>query len=96
MRKSTADGVGARKFYADLTTPLPGWDGEFRQLVLLKKQVSLIRFCFVECSLMVCDSSKMPDENMTRLPMPPASTPSPSGAKPTISRRSRKTSIEDA
>jgi len=36
--KSTADGAGARKYYTDLTTPLPGWDGEIRDLVLKKKQ----------------------------------------------------------
>ena len=39
VRKSTADGAGARKFYAELTTPFPGWDGEIRDIVLLKKQV---------------------------------------------------------
>lgn len=39
--KSTADGPGARKFYTDLTTPLTGWDGEIRDLVLKKKQASL-------------------------------------------------------
>ena len=39
VRKSTADGAGARKFYNELTTPLPGWDGELRDLVLKKKQV---------------------------------------------------------
>ncbi|KAI0082668.1 aflatoxin-detoxifizyme [Panus rudis PR-1116 ss-1] len=38
VRKSTADGPGARKFYTELTTPLPGWDGEIRDLVLKKKQ----------------------------------------------------------
>ncbi|THH01420.1 hypothetical protein EW026_g1264 [Hermanssonia centrifuga] len=38
VRKSTADGAGARKFYTELTTPFPGWDGEIRDLVLKKKQ----------------------------------------------------------
>lgn len=38
VRKSTADGEGARQFYTDLTTPLEGWDGEIRDLVLKKKQ----------------------------------------------------------
>ena len=38
VRKSTADGAGARAFYTELTTPLPGWDGELRDLVLRKKQ----------------------------------------------------------
>ncbi|CAL1704759.1 unnamed protein product [Somion occarium] len=37
VRKSTADGAGARAFYTQLTTPLPGWDGEIRDLVLKKK-----------------------------------------------------------
>ncbi|KAI0320104.1 aflatoxin-detoxifizyme [Amylostereum chailletii] len=38
VRKSTADGAGAREFYTELTTPLPGWDGEIRDFVLAKKQ----------------------------------------------------------
>ncbi|KAI5124508.1 hypothetical protein M0805_003032 [Coniferiporia weirii] len=38
VRKSTADGAGARAFYGELTTPLPNWDGEIRNLVLAKKQ----------------------------------------------------------
>lgn len=38
VRKSTADGAGARDFYTKLTTPLPGWDGEIRDIVLKKKQ----------------------------------------------------------
>ncbi|EMD38545.1 hypothetical protein CERSUDRAFT_82823 [Gelatoporia subvermispora B] len=37
VRKSTADGPGARQFYTALTTPLPGWDGEIRDIVLKKK-----------------------------------------------------------
>ncbi|KAG9226318.1 hypothetical protein CCMSSC00406_0003197 [Pleurotus cornucopiae] len=37
VRKSTADGAGARKFYTELTDPLPGWDGEIRDIVLKKK-----------------------------------------------------------
>lgn len=41
VRKSTADGPGARQFYTELTTPLPGWDGEIRDLVLKKTQASL-------------------------------------------------------
>jgi dipeptidyl-peptidase-3 len=39
VRKSTADGAGARDFYTKLTTPLLGWDGEIRDVVLKKKQV---------------------------------------------------------
>ncbi|KAG1782483.1 peptidase family M49-domain-containing protein [Suillus placidus] len=38
VRKSTADGAGARDFYTKLTTPLPGWDDEIRDVVLKKKQ----------------------------------------------------------
>lgn len=38
VRKSTADGAGARAFYTTLTTPFPGWDGEIRDVVLRKKQ----------------------------------------------------------
>ncbi|EIN07382.1 aflatoxin-detoxifizyme [Punctularia strigosozonata HHB-11173 SS5] len=38
VRKSTADGPGARKFYTELTTPFDGWDGEYRDLVIAKKQ----------------------------------------------------------
>ncbi|KAI0758138.1 aflatoxin-detoxifizyme [Fomes fomentarius] len=37
VRKSTADGAGAREFYTELTTPFPGWEGELRDLVLRKK-----------------------------------------------------------
>lgn len=39
VRKSTADGPGARQFYTELTTPLPGWDAEIRDIVLKKKLV---------------------------------------------------------
>lgn len=42
VRKSTADGEGAREYYTKLTDPLPGWDGELRDLVIAKKQVRLI------------------------------------------------------
>ncbi|EPQ58127.1 aflatoxin-detoxifizyme [Gloeophyllum trabeum ATCC 11539] len=38
VRKSTADGAGARAFYTALTDPLPGWAGAIRDLVLAKKQ----------------------------------------------------------
>ena len=48
VRKSTADGAGARSFYNELTTPLPGWDGEIRDLVLRKKQVRLLSSSFAE------------------------------------------------
>lgn len=39
VRKSTADGSGAREFYNRLTTPIGGWEGEIRNIVLAKKQV---------------------------------------------------------
>ncbi|KAG8954151.1 hypothetical protein FRC04_000371 [Tulasnella sp. 424] len=38
VRKSTADGDGARSFYTDLTKPPSEWEGELRELVLRKKQ----------------------------------------------------------
>jgi dipeptidyl-peptidase-3 len=38
VRKSTADGPGARTFYTSLTKPRAGWDGELRDLVIRKKQ----------------------------------------------------------
>ncbi|KIJ11450.1 hypothetical protein PAXINDRAFT_171775 [Paxillus involutus ATCC 200175] len=38
IRKSVADGAGARAFYTDLTTPPGNWVGELRDLVLKKKQ----------------------------------------------------------
>lgn len=38
VRKSTADGAGAREFYTTLTTPFDGWEGEIRNVVLQKKQ----------------------------------------------------------
>ncbi|EGO18571.1 hypothetical protein SERLADRAFT_353218 [Serpula lacrymans var. lacrymans S7.9] len=37
VRKSTADGAGARAFYTTLTNPLDGWDKEIRDIVLKKK-----------------------------------------------------------
>ncbi|PPQ66069.1 hypothetical protein CVT26_010811 [Gymnopilus dilepis] len=37
VRKSTADGAGAREYYTNLTKPLPGWEGEIRDMVLRKK-----------------------------------------------------------
>jgi dipeptidyl-peptidase III len=42
VRKSTADGAGAREFYTSLTKPLEGWDGEIRDLVLKKKLVGFL------------------------------------------------------
>ena len=39
VRKSTADGAGARQFYTQLTTPLPSWNKDIRDVVLRKKTV---------------------------------------------------------
>ncbi|TRM58673.1 peptidase family M49-domain-containing protein [Schizophyllum amplum] len=52
VRKSTADGAGARKFYAELTKPSDAWAGEIRDLVLRKKQPRKI---FVQPNTMVMD-----------------------------------------
>ena len=54
VRKSTADGAGAREFYTELTTPLPGWDGEVRDLVLRKKQVRAALDYATGCDAMGC------------------------------------------
>ena len=42
VRKSTADGEGAKKFYTELTKPPPEWEGEIRDLVLKKKLVRVL------------------------------------------------------
>jgi len=52
VRKSTADGPGARAYYTELTTPLPGWEGEIRDLVLQKK---LPRKIFVQPNTFIQD-----------------------------------------
>jgi dipeptidyl-peptidase-3 len=41
VRKSTADGEGAREFYTRLTQPQQGWEGEIRDMVLRKKLVRM-------------------------------------------------------
>ena len=41
VRKSTADGKGAKEFYTDLTNPPPEWEGEIRDFVLKKKLVGV-------------------------------------------------------
>ena len=43
VRKSTADAAGSKAFYEDLTEPIDGWTTELRQLVLFKKQASLLQ-----------------------------------------------------
>ncbi|THU97856.1 aflatoxin-detoxifizyme [Dendrothele bispora CBS 962.96] len=52
IRKSTADGAGAREFYAKLTTPIQGWEGEIRDMVLRKK---MPRKIFVQPNTFVVD-----------------------------------------
>ncbi|KAF6765196.1 aflatoxin-detoxifizyme [Ephemerocybe angulata] len=52
VRRSTADGAGAREFYTNLTKPLDGWDGEIRNLVLKKKQP---RKVFVQPNTFIVD-----------------------------------------
>jgi len=42
VRKATADAAGATEFYTELTTPPDDWTGDLRELVLNKKQVSLL------------------------------------------------------
>jgi dipeptidyl-peptidase-3 len=46
VRKSTADGAGAKAFYQNLTSPLPGWEKEIRDMVLKKKLVSFSKLLF--------------------------------------------------
>ncbi|KAJ3545178.1 hypothetical protein NMY22_g2550 [Coprinellus aureogranulatus] len=52
VRKSTADGPGAREFYTNLTKPLDGWEGEIRNIVLKKK---LPRKVFVQPNTFIVD-----------------------------------------
>jgi hypothetical protein len=73
VRKSTADGEGAKKFYEELTTPIPGWEGEIRDLVLKKKLVGIsLSALFVltekfSCSLGRFLSNPIPSFLTTRL-----------------------------
>ncbi|GJJ12446.1 hypothetical protein Clacol_006688 [Clathrus columnatus] len=39
VRKSIADGPGSKKYYTELTTPLAGWDGSIRDLVVKKRLI---------------------------------------------------------
>ncbi|KAJ7449805.1 aflatoxin-detoxifizyme [Mycena latifolia] len=50
VRKSTADGAGARQYYTDLTTPMDVFTAELRNLVLKKK---LARKIFVQPTLFI-------------------------------------------
>jgi len=65
VRKSTADGAGAKEYYTKLTTPLPGWDGEIRDLVLKKK---LPRKIFVQPNTFVVDN----EVQLKEYPLTPA------------------------
>jgi len=63
VRKSTADGPGARNFYTQLTTPLPGWDKEIRDVVLRKK---MPRKLFVQPNTFIQDGDVvLKDYNLT-------------------------------
>ncbi|KAF8502555.1 aflatoxin-detoxifizyme [Hysterangium stoloniferum] len=52
VRKSTADGVGAKEFYTNLTTPEPSWEGIIRDIVLKKRQP---RKTFVQPNTFIVD-----------------------------------------
>lgn len=52
VRKSTADNVGAREFYLNLTKPRSGWEGEIRDIVLKKK---LPRKIFIQPNTVLID-----------------------------------------
>lgn len=54
VRKSTADGEGARRFYGELTDPLSGWSGELRDLVLKKKLVRSLSLCNASADFLIC------------------------------------------
>ncbi|RXW15063.1 hypothetical protein EST38_g10793 [Candolleomyces aberdarensis] len=63
VRKSTADGAGARAYYTELTKPLEGWDGEIRDIVLKKK---LPRKVFVQPNtVIVNDEAELKDYPLT-------------------------------
>jgi len=63
VRKSTADGEGARKFYTALTTPKAGWEGEIRDIVLKKK---LPRKIFVQPNtVIVNEETQLKDYPLT-------------------------------
>ena len=65
VRKSTADGAGAREFYKELTTPMAGWDGKIRDIVLKKK---LPRKIFVQPNTFVVDG----EVKLKEYPLTPA------------------------
>lgn len=57
VRKSTADGEGARQFYTQLTQPKQGWEGEIRDMVLRKK---LVRSPFGSLTTLFSPSNTQP------------------------------------
>ncbi|KAG6877715.1 hypothetical protein C0993_004810, partial [Termitomyces sp. T159_Od127] len=63
--KSTADGPGAREFYNKLTKPLPGWEGDIRNIVLRKK---LPRKIFVQPNTRLVDGEAV----LKEYPLTPA------------------------
>ncbi|KAF8903038.1 aflatoxin-detoxifizyme [Mucidula mucida] len=65
VRKSTADGAGAREYYTSLTAPIAGWDGKIRDIVLKKK---LPRKIFVQPNTFVVDGQV----KLKEYPMTPA------------------------
>ncbi|KAJ7109371.1 aflatoxin-detoxifizyme [Mycena epipterygia] len=66
VRKSTADGAGARQYYTDLTTPMAVFTPELRNLVLKKK---LARKIFVQPTLLIDANG---DVQLKEYPLTPA------------------------
>ncbi|KAG9013863.1 hypothetical protein FRB93_000244 [Tulasnella sp. JGI-2019a] len=66
VRKSTADGEGATKFYTELTNPKDGWDGELRDLVLRKKQPRKI---FLQPNTVVVGEGDSKDVQLKEYPL---------------------------
>ncbi|KAJ6547558.1 aflatoxin-detoxifizyme [Mycena capillaripes] len=66
VRKSTADGAGARQYYTDLTNPMDVFTPELRDLVLKKK---LPRKIFVQINLVIDANG---DVQLKEYPLTPA------------------------
>ncbi|KAJ7219267.1 aflatoxin-detoxifizyme [Mycena pura] len=66
VRKSTADGTGARHYYTDLTTPMDVFTPELRELVLKKK---LARKIFVQPNMFIDANG---DVQLKEYPLTPA------------------------
>ncbi|KAF9028924.1 peptidase M49, dipeptidyl-peptidase III [Hymenopellis radicata] len=85
VRKSTADGAGAREYYKSLTAPIAGWDGKIRDIVLKKKLngAQWWRHQSVESCYAVLDEEVPPTLTFPR-PLPPLlSVPSTRSHTPT-------------